>query len=251
MWEMYGGFLITYACETGWEKMLCCMANNLQDQMTTTSTSSKRKETSHKELLLTDSAKISFGTYYNRDVDGVIVGKTSLVKYKVSMKEFLDNLNTMHYYIDQIAFKSEMRGPTFQCESVGVSSLRLHYFSHRQGLFPIVKGLVRQTAHVLFDMDVIINVVERSQERRKCGMVEHVVFSVEPDDKHRIDKILAYKFKRESRSFSDANINVQFFISLKSSIIYGVECDLRCKTTPSAKMNVWFWEECLIDLNKR
>ncbi|PIO61481.1 heme NO binding associated, partial [Teladorsagia circumcincta] len=63
MWEMYGEFLITYACETGWEKMLSCMANNLQ--------------------------------------------------------EFLDNLNSMHYFIDQIAFKSEMRGPTFQCEATG------------------------------------------------------------------------------------------------------------------------------------
>lgn len=30
MWEVYGEFLITYACETGWEKMLACMANNLQ-----------------------------------------------------------------------------------------------------------------------------------------------------------------------------------------------------------------------------
>ncbi|VDK54018.1 unnamed protein product [Cylicostephanus goldi] len=30
MWEMYGEFLITFACETGWEKMLACMANNLQ-----------------------------------------------------------------------------------------------------------------------------------------------------------------------------------------------------------------------------
>lgn len=30
MWEMYGEFLITYACETGWDKMLSCMATNLQ-----------------------------------------------------------------------------------------------------------------------------------------------------------------------------------------------------------------------------
>ncbi|ETN68594.1 heme NO binding associated [Necator americanus] len=146
MWEVYGEFLITYACETGWEKMLACMANNLQ--------------------------------------------------------EFLDNLNSMHYFIDQIAFKSEMRGPTFQCESVGEGSLRLHYFSHRQGLFPIVKGLVRRTARLLFDMDVKVNVVERTQERRKSGMVEHVVFSLEPDDQHRSGTRLAYKFKRINRRSS-------------------------------------------------
>uniref|UniRef100_A0A0K0D2U2 HNOB domain-containing protein n=1 Tax=Angiostrongylus cantonensis TaxID=6313 RepID=A0A0K0D2U2_ANGCA len=110
----------------------------------------------------------------------------------------------MHYFIDQIAFKSEMRGPTFQCESVGDGSLRLHYFSHRQGLFPIVKGLVRQTAHVLFDINVVINFVERSQERRKGGLVEHVVFCVEPDEEHRPGKRLAHKFKRDTRALSSA-----------------------------------------------
>ncbi|KAK6059384.1 heme NO binding protein [Cooperia oncophora] len=148
MWEMYGEFLITYACETGWEKMLACMANNLQ--------------------------------------------------------EFLDNLNSMHYFIDQIAFKSEMRGPTFQCEATGEGFLRLHYFSHRQGLFPIVKGLVRQVSRLLFDMDVKLTVIERSQERRKSGMVEHVVFSLEPDEEHRAGKRNAYKFKRDNRSHSEA-----------------------------------------------
>ncbi|EPB72737.1 adenylate/guanylate cyclase catalytic domain protein [Ancylostoma ceylanicum] len=112
----------------------------------------------------------------------------------------------MHYFIDQIAFKSEMRGPTFQCESVGEGALRLHYFSHRQGLFPIVKGLVRRTARLLFDMEVKVNVVERSQERRKSGMVEHVVFSLEPDEEHRAGKRLAYKFKRQTRASSDLEV---------------------------------------------
>uniref|UniRef100_A0A1I7X0P2 guanylate cyclase n=1 Tax=Heterorhabditis bacteriophora TaxID=37862 RepID=A0A1I7X0P2_HETBA len=109
----------------------------------------------------------------------------------------------MHYFIDQIAFKSEMRGPTFQCETLGESGLRLHYFSHRQGLFPIVKGLVRRTARVLYEMDVKVNVVERSQERRKSGMVEHVVFSLEPDEDHKAGKRMAYKFKRESRVINE------------------------------------------------
>ncbi|CCD68037.1 Soluble guanylate cyclase gcy-37 [Caenorhabditis elegans] len=139
MWEMYGEFLITHACETGWQKMLFCMANNLQ--------------------------------------------------------EFLDNLNSMHYFIDQIAFKSEMKGPTFQCEPFGESGLKLHYFSFRQGLFPIVKGLVRKTARTLFEMDVKVCMLERNQERRKSGMVEHVIFSVEPDDNHRKGKRLFHKFR--------------------------------------------------------
>lgn len=163
LWEMYGDFLITWACETGWEKMLLSMANNLQ--------------------------------------------------------EFLDNLNSMHYFIDQIAFKSEMRGPTFHCEPQGDSALRLHYFSHRQGLFPIVKGrlslgclgqkdlgLVRKTARILYEMDVTVNVLERSQERRKSGMMEHVLFSIEPDDDHRAGRRFAYKFRREPKMVDNSEL---------------------------------------------
>ncbi|CAJ0931045.1 unnamed protein product, partial [Mesorhabditis belari] len=144
MWELYGDHLITYASETGWSRMLACMADNLQD--------------------------------------------------------FLDNLNSMHYFIDQIAFKSEMKGPSFQCEDQGDGSLRLHYFSNRQGLYPIVKGLVRKTAKYLFDIEVSINVLERQQERRKSGLVEHVIFSVGADDRHKEGERLAHKFRRITRS---------------------------------------------------
>ncbi|VDM85295.1 unnamed protein product [Strongylus vulgaris] len=56
---------------------------------------------------------------------------------------------------------------------------------------------------MLFEMEVKVNVVERSQERRKSGMVEHVVFSLEPDEEHRTGKRLAYKFKRQTRATSD------------------------------------------------
>nr|CDJ83578.1 Haem NO binding and Haem NO binding associated and Adenylyl cyclase class-3 4 guanylyl cyclase domain containing protein [Haemonchus contortus] len=99
-----------------------------------------------------------------------------------------------------------MRGPTFQCEAIGDGLLRLHYFSHRQGLFPIVKGLVRQVSRLLFEMDVKLVVLERSQERRKSGMVEHVVFSLEPDEEHRAGKRLAYKFKRDTRLYGDVEV---------------------------------------------
>ncbi|PAV56305.1 hypothetical protein WR25_15723 [Diploscapter pachys] len=127
-----------------------------------------------------------------------------------NLQEFLDNLNSMHYFIDQIAFKSEMRGPTFQCEPLGDTGLRLHYYSHRQGfnlrLFPIVKGLVRRAARILFEMDVKINMVERSQERRKVGLVEHVVFCIEPDEEHKVGKRFAHKFKLDTRDEGVASV---------------------------------------------
>lgn len=116
----------------------------------------------------------------------------------------------MHFFIDQIAFKSELRGPAFKCETKPdgslrfwlsfyrsqISDFRLHYYSLRKGLFPLVKGmglhflgscktslgLVRQSAKALFGLDIKTTVTERTQERRNNLLSEHVVFSVEAED---------------------------------------------------------------------
>lgn len=42
-----------------------------------------------------------------------------------NLHEFLDNLNSMHFFIDQIAFRSELRGPAFKCEARPDGTLRL------------------------------------------------------------------------------------------------------------------------------
>lgn len=94
----------------------------------------------------------------------------------------MDNLNAMHYFIDQIAFQTEMRGPLFKCEPNNDGSLRLHYYSMRNGLFPMVKGLVWQSAKALFDIKVKITVMERTQEKRNNVLTEHVIFNIESID---------------------------------------------------------------------
>ncbi|KAE9549457.1 hypothetical protein FO519_007332 [Halicephalobus sp. NKZ332] len=96
-----------------------------------------------------------------------------------SLAKVLDGLNAMHFFIDQVAFQSEMRGPLFKCEPNSDGSLRLHYYSIRHGLFPMVKGLVNQSAKSLFDMDIRISVTERSQEKRNNMVTEHVIFTIE------------------------------------------------------------------------
>uniref|UniRef100_A0AC34Q5T6 Guanylate cyclase n=1 Tax=Panagrolaimus sp. JU765 TaxID=591449 RepID=A0AC34Q5T6_9BILA len=124
LYEMFGTWVVKYAMETGWDKLLFCMADSLHD--------------------------------------------------------FLDNLNSMHFFIDQIAFQTEMRGPLFKCETNNDGTLRLHYYSVRKGLFPMVKGLVLQSAKALFNLDVKIFVTERSQEKRNNLMTEHVIYTIEP-----------------------------------------------------------------------
>lgn len=59
------------------------------------------------------------------------------------LQEFLDNLSSMHFFISQIVYQTDSRPPSFKCEAKPDGSLRLHYYSPRQGFFPVVKGFVK------------------------------------------------------------------------------------------------------------
>uniref|UniRef100_A0A914CWV4 guanylate cyclase n=1 Tax=Acrobeloides nanus TaxID=290746 RepID=A0A914CWV4_9BILA len=56
-----------------------------------------------------------------------------------SLKGFLDNLDSLHYFIDHVVYKANLRGPSFRCEENEDGTITLHYFTGRPGLYPIVK----------------------------------------------------------------------------------------------------------------
>lgn len=107
----------------------------------------------------------------------------------------------MHFFIDRIAFESEMKGPVFKCEAHSDGTLRyvcnlkivrsilrcfsfsLHYYSMRKDLYPMVKGLVRYSAKRLFDLEILIYITERLQERRNSLSSEHVIYTIEGAEK--------------------------------------------------------------------
>ena len=126
VWEMYGGFLITYSMEIGWDELVRSMSPNL--------------------------------------------------------KGFLDSLDSLHYFIDHVVYKANLRGPSFRCEENSDGDLLLHYFTGRPGLYPIVKGVVREVAKRVFDLD--INLVVQGRTQRSVHMnngervEEHVVFLI-------------------------------------------------------------------------
>uniref|UniRef100_A0A7E4V362 guanylate cyclase n=1 Tax=Panagrellus redivivus TaxID=6233 RepID=A0A7E4V362_PANRE len=101
-----------------------------------------------------------------------------------SLHEFLNNLNSMHFFIDRIAFATEMRGPVFKCESLTDGTLRLHYYSSRQGLYPMVNGLVKAAARSLFNLEIRMYVTERNQERHHHSNTEHVIYAIESMNKN-------------------------------------------------------------------
>uniref|UniRef100_A0A7I4Z4G6 guanylate cyclase n=1 Tax=Haemonchus contortus TaxID=6289 RepID=A0A7I4Z4G6_HAECO len=122
VWEAYGGFLIQFTMETGWDELLRAMA---------------------------------------RDLEG-----------------FLDSLDSLHYFIDHVVYQTKLRGPSFRCEPQPDGTLLLHYYSKRSGLYPIVKGVVREVARRIYDTEVVMKVQERKQEHLDAFVTEHVVFII-------------------------------------------------------------------------
>jgi Haem-NO-binding len=58
-----------------------------------------------------------------------------------NLPEFLENLDELHGRVGVIFPK--LQPPSFECTDVEDESLKLHYHSHRQGLAPMVVGLVK------------------------------------------------------------------------------------------------------------
>lgn len=58
-----------------------------------------------------------------------------------TLAEFLLNLNDVHARLMLMA--PDLRPPSFECTDVTDRSLLLHYRTEREGLLPMVKGLVR------------------------------------------------------------------------------------------------------------
>ncbi len=57
-----------------------------------------------------------------------------------SFPEFLNNLNNMHAHVAQ-SF-TELKPPTFYCESIDAHTFRFEYHTERPGLVQFVKGLL-------------------------------------------------------------------------------------------------------------
>ncbi|KAH7695023.1 CRE-GCY-34 protein, partial [Aphelenchoides avenae] len=52
---------------------------------------------------------------------------------------FIENLDALHYFIDHVVYKTNLRGPNFRCERNPDGTITLHYFTGRSALYPIVQ----------------------------------------------------------------------------------------------------------------
>lgn len=111
----------------------------------------------------------AFGTYWTQytaqEGYGELLGMTG-----DTFQEFLLNLDTMHA---RVAFSyPHLQPPSFECTDMTSTSLNLHYFSSRQGLAPMVVGLLEGLA-ALFNLKIEI-VLTHSREAGN----DHEIFAL-------------------------------------------------------------------------
>jgi hypothetical protein len=97
----------------------------------------------------------SFGTYWTMYT--ATEGYGELLKLTGgTLFEFLYNLDNMHARVG-LSYPA-LQPPSFQCTDVTPTSLRLHYYSDRVGLAPMVVGLLEGLSK-RFDSPITIDIV--------------------------------------------------------------------------------------------
>ncbi|XP_054168023.1 guanylate cyclase soluble subunit beta-1-like [Oppia nitens] len=87
-------------------------------------------------------------------------------------RDFLQNLDALHDHLATIY--PGMRAPSFRCtEDPATGHLILHYYSEREGLEPIVIGIVKAVANKLHGTDVDVTVI-----KTKDDGCDHVQFQI-------------------------------------------------------------------------
>ncbi|KAH7704076.1 Protein GCY-36, partial [Aphelenchoides avenae] len=104
---------------------------------------------------------------------------------------FIENLDALHYFIDHVVYKTNLRGPNFRCERNPDGTITLHYFTGRSGLYPIVQGILRTVAKGLYGIDITISLTDRTQRHIQMAsgdkFEEHVTFLIKQVGGQKVD----------------------------------------------------------------
>lgn len=102
----------------------------------------------------------AFGRYWT--LYTATEGYGGLIKLSGStLTEFLMNLDNLHARVG-LSYPN-LQPPSFQCSDVLAGSLRLHYYSARQGLAPMVIGLLEGLAQ-MFETPIDITLVSSREQ---------------------------------------------------------------------------------------
>uniref|UniRef100_A0A1I8F003 guanylate cyclase n=1 Tax=Wuchereria bancrofti TaxID=6293 RepID=A0A1I8F003_WUCBA len=101
------------------------------------------------------------------------------------LKGFLNSLDRVYYFADQMAFSMKLRRPLFRCELNNDDSLLLHYYSSRTGFPGIVKGIVREVSRRIFGIETEMTIESRLRAHFNSTIKEHIIFSITSKDKDK------------------------------------------------------------------
>ena len=98
-----------------------------------------------------------FGQYWPEYAKGTAVG--NMIRF--GGESFVDTLESLDEMRQRIKIAMpDLRPPSFELENVGEDEYRLHYFSEREGLAPMVVGLLHGLA-VQHEISIEVQHVER------------------------------------------------------------------------------------------
>ncbi|XP_016345432.1 guanylate cyclase soluble subunit beta-2 [Sinocyclocheilus anshuiensis] len=107
-----------------------------------------------------------------------------------NLVEFIENLDALHSYL-ALSYEA-MNAPSFRVERMDDGRILLHYYSDRKGLHHIVPGIIEAVAKDFFDSEVMMTILNQSEEDERTGKKEHVVF-------HMVQKEKVTKRKAQPR----------------------------------------------------
>ena len=79
--------------------------------------------------------------------------------------EFLGNLDMLHYRINNVM--PELRAPQFSIRNESEDNVELEYRSHRDGMIPMLRGLIKGLGK-RFDLEVEIAHIEKKSDTNDC-----------------------------------------------------------------------------------
>ncbi|PAV60032.1 hypothetical protein WR25_18061 [Diploscapter pachys] len=151
-----------------------------------------------------------------------------------NLKGFLDNLDSLHYFIDHVVYKANLRGPSFRCEDSPDGTITLHYYTGRPvlGLYPIVKGILREAARRMFKLDILLNIIGRTQRSVQMStgerIEEHVIFQIIPQNTNQSneDALGTLPKQIESSDYQLRLTNKDFVNTFPYHIVFDRDCKL-------------------------
>lgn len=112
-----------------------------------------------------------------------------------SLQDFLTNLDALHDHLSIIY--PQMDAPSFRCtEGESKTEFHLHYYSNRDGLESIVKGIVKAVGRAFYGVEVAMTLTQKKGEKG----YDHSLFHIKEVAYYEEKRVSTQRHKADSAS---------------------------------------------------